>query len=126
VSARPLDELLARWEARRAEGARLKALVPLEAIAAEVIAEFATLAPDEDEVLSLSTAARESGYSVDRLQKLVADGSIPNAGRKGKPGIRRRDLPRKPASALRPATDNGHLSPRRRIVLAAHPPSKGA
>ena len=98
--------------------------MPLEAIAAEVVAELESLAPADDEVLSLRASAGESGYSVDRLQKLVADGSIPNAGRKGKPGIRRGDLPRKPARALRSGPDNGHFPPRRRIVLAAHTESR--
>jgi hypothetical protein len=48
-----------------------------------------------DDVLDLATAARESGYSIDRLRHKVTAGEIPNAGRKGKPGIRRGDLPRK-------------------------------
>lgn len=117
--ARTLDELLARWEARRADAERLGAMAPIAAIAAEVLADLATLRPPDDELLSLSEAARESGYSVDRLQKLVAQGTIPNAGRKGKPAIRRRDLPRKPAAPLRPGAGESHLPPRRRIVLAA-------
>lgn len=48
-----------------------------------------------DELLTLAVAAAESGYSVDHLQRLVAEGEIPNAGQKGKPRIRRADLPRK-------------------------------
>lgn len=46
-----------------------------------------------DEELTLQKAAEESGYSVSHLQHLVADGEIPNAGRKGRPRIRRGDLP---------------------------------
>jgi hypothetical protein len=48
-----------------------------------------------DEALSLREAARESGYSTERLRHMVAEGSIKNAGRKGSPAIRRADLPRK-------------------------------
>jgi len=48
-----------------------------------------------DEGLDLATAAKESGYSVDRLRHMVSDGDIPNAGRKGSPRIRRGDLPLK-------------------------------
>jgi len=48
-----------------------------------------------DERLSLARAAQESGYSADHLARLVREGRIPNAGRKAKPLIRRRDLPQK-------------------------------
>jgi hypothetical protein len=46
-----------------------------------------------DDALDLTAAARESGYSPDRLRHLVAEGTIPNAGKKGSPRIRRGDLP---------------------------------
>lgn len=49
----------------------------------------------EDEALTLSEAATESGYSKRRLRELVADETIPNAGRRHAPRIRRGDLPRK-------------------------------
>lgn len=49
-----------------------------------------------EEKLTIAQAVEESGYSADHLRALVADGSIPNAGRKGSPKIRRRDLPVKP------------------------------
>jgi len=48
-----------------------------------------------DEPLTLKEAAAESGYSVSHLQHLVADGEIPNAGEKGRPRIRRGDVPMK-------------------------------
>jgi hypothetical protein len=120
-----LDELLDRWEARRREAERLGAMVPLATVAAEVLHDLAELMPDDDAPLSLAQAAQESGYSVDRLQKLVAAGTIPNAGRKGKPAIRRSDLPRKPAAPLRVAPVDGHFPARRRIVLAARTQSRG-
>lgn len=47
--------------------------------------------------LSLDDAAAESGYSAEHLGRLVRDGTIPNAGRRGKPFIRRGDLPRRAA-----------------------------
>ena len=46
-----------------------------------------------DELLSLARAAKESGYSVDHLSRLVREGTIPNSGRPSKPLIRRADLP---------------------------------
>ncbi|MDO8500457.1 MAG: hypothetical protein Q7S20_01280 [Gemmatimonadaceae bacterium] len=48
-----------------------------------------------DDALDLATAAHESGYSRDRLRHMLAEGAIPNAGRKGSPRIRRGDLPSK-------------------------------
>jgi hypothetical protein len=46
-----------------------------------------------DELLSLSRAAKESGYSLDHLSRMVREGRIPNSGRRSKPLIRRKDLP---------------------------------
>lgn len=48
-----------------------------------------------DEELTLTEAADLSGYSKSHLRHLVSEGEIPNAGRKGRPRIRRADLPRK-------------------------------
>ena len=53
-----------------------------------------------DEALTLREAAAESGYSERRLRELLAEGEIPQAGRKGAPRIRRADLPRKRKSGL--------------------------
>ncbi|HEY2375751.1 MAG TPA: hypothetical protein VGH98_07210, partial [Gemmatimonadaceae bacterium] len=87
-----------RWELRRAELQRLGALVNGAAIAGEILNDLDQLERAEAEaVLSLEEASRASGYSADHLRHLVADGSIPNAGRKGAPRIRRADLPRRPA-----------------------------
>lgn len=46
-------------------------------------------------LLTLGEASAESGYSVDHLQRLVSSGDLPNAGEKGRPRIRRADLPKK-------------------------------
>ena len=53
------------------------------------------MAKAEDEELTLADSAIASGYSKRRLSELIADGTIPNVGRKGAPRIRRADLPRK-------------------------------
>ncbi|MGI8767470.1 MAG: hypothetical protein ACR2KM_13320 [Gemmatimonadaceae bacterium] len=47
------------------------------------------------QALGLADAARESGYSVEQLSRMVRNGTITNAGRKGKPLIRIGDLPRR-------------------------------
>ena len=55
----------------------------------------------DEATLTLTDAARESGYSTDDLGRLVRDGKIPNAGRPGATRIAHRHLPRK-AGAARP------------------------
>ena len=50
---------------------------------------------DQDESLTLQEAAATSGYSADHIRHQVADGKLPNVGRKGSPRVRRGDLPLK-------------------------------
>src|SRR5687768_16361661 len=46
--------------------------------------------------LTLSEAAKVSGYSTDHLGRLVRKKRVQNVGRKSAPRIRRADLPQKP------------------------------
>jgi hypothetical protein len=67
--------------------------------------------------------AAASGYSTDHLTALIRKGTLPNAGRKHAPRIRRGDLPRKPrrsqsGSAL-PHTDLDAIA--RRIISGRIP-----
>lgn len=59
-----------------------------------------TLHKQDNETLSIQQAANESGYSAEYLRRVLRDTPTLNAGRAGKPLIRRRDLPRKPTKAL--------------------------
>ena len=56
------------------------------------------VARQESDLLTLTQASQTSGYTSDHLRHLIAEGTIPNAGRKGSPRIVRRDLPMKPGS----------------------------
>ncbi len=49
----------------------------------------------ESELLSIAEASEESGYSQSYLYHAVRDGTLPNAGRRGAPRIRRADLPKR-------------------------------
>jgi hypothetical protein len=49
----------------------------------------------DETLLTLEQAAAESGYSAEHLGRLVREGKVRNAGRKGAPRIARQDLPRK-------------------------------
>ena len=60
-----------------------------------------------DEVLTLTQASSESGYSESRLRHLLADGSLPQAGERGRPRVRRGDLPSKAAKAPRNDVEAG-------------------
>lgn len=89
-------ELPAAWRAR-AEDLREWAAAEAAARALEMAAAEleAALRKAADERLTMAEAAQESGYSERRLRELIAEGAIPNAGRKGAPRIRRQDLPRR-------------------------------
>ena len=74
------------------------------------------LRQEGETALTLAEAAEESGYSVDHLSRLLREGKIQNAGRRGAPRIAARDLPRR--SGLEPRPRRAHLS-RAQIVRSA-------
>ncbi len=91
-----------RAKSLRRYGSEAPALA-LEACAAELEAAWRE---SDSTVLTLTAAARESGYSADHLGRLVREGKIPNAGRRGAPKIALKDLPRK---ARRAATGSDRV-----------------
>ena len=96
VSTERLDALVDEWRSRSGEFRRMGLSQPadqMDAMAADLEAEIAAWL---EEVLTLEQAATESGYSYKHLQELVADDTIPNAGKPGAPRILRCDLPVKP------------------------------
>ncbi|MCE2399110.1 MAG: hypothetical protein J4F34_08825 [Gemmatimonadetes bacterium] len=86
-----LDDWLNQAEALRRYGGGNLAVV-LERCADEL---EATLRERDETTLTLTDAARESGYTREHLGRLVRDGKIPNAGRPGAPRIALKHLPRK-------------------------------
>lgn len=114
-----LADLIARWESRGADLARLRASVDAETIVAEFVADLTALDRVESvDVVTLREASRIGGYSVDRLQHLVANGQLKNAGQKGRPRIRRADIPTKPGHRLPEQPEPTQLSSRRRIAAS--------
>jgi hypothetical protein len=89
----------------RSWGADAQALV-LERVASELEAAFAQ---QNDETVTLTEAARISGYHPDHIGRMVRDGDIPNAGRKHAPRVRLGDVPRK-AGALPEPSSKQHIS----------------
>ena len=94
--------LLSQWRSRASD---LERYAPVAAQAFRDAAdELAEALDGAEETVSLNEASMLGGYPVDSLQRMVAHGRIPNYGRKGKPRIRRAEVPLKPghtAGALR-------------------------
>jgi hypothetical protein len=89
AGGRALNDLRARWRARREEFARFQAAVDGAALCDELLADLdETICAVDDELLTLSQAAKVSGYSADHLGRLVRDGKLPNAGRPYSPRIK--------------------------------------
>jgi len=85
----------------------------------EVLADLAALEHSlTSESVTLKEAGLLGGYSVDHLQRLVSAGDIENVGRKGRPRIRRGDVPTKPGHALPSTAAGDQLDARRRIVAS--------
>jgi len=92
-------ELVCRWAQRAEELGRLSASVDGRRLIAEFLAELECLFREEEsDILTLAEAARYSGYSVDHLGRSLRSGSIENVGQRGRPRVRRGDLPRKPGA----------------------------
>ena len=51
------------------------------------------------DTVSIKEVAALGGFSTDHIQRLVSSGRIENVGRKGRPRIRRNDVPTKPGHA---------------------------
>lgn len=88
--------LAARWRALA------ETLAPYAEAAARAFEHAANdlehaLRAEANALLSLDDAAAESGYSAAHLSRRIREGTIPNAGRRNKPLIRRGDLPRRAA-----------------------------
>lgn len=87
-------ELPARW---LSQAAQLERFAPAAAQAFREAAEELTAALESPvERVTLRQAHEIGGYSIDHLQRLVADGTIENVGAKNRPRIRRNDVPMKP------------------------------
>ena len=114
-----LKQVIARWSSRRDELRRLGAFVDGVKLCDEVLADLTAVVSIHDEVLTLTEAARHSGYSSEHLGRLVRDGKTPNAGRPNAPRIRVHQLPCKA----------GHLPPERvpKTIseIGAHGPNAG-
>jgi hypothetical protein len=70
------------------------------------------------EAMTLQQAAEAGGYSPRHLRNLLADGTVPNIGRKGAPRIARGDVPMKPGHGT--ADDDFDVDAAARKLSRAH------
>ena len=95
-----VERLLRKWGEEEALYTR-RGLTDLAALMAS-IAEEVQSESDRflDEALTMAEAAEFAGYSYSHIESMVRVGELPNAGERGRPRVRRRDLPRKLSGAV--------------------------
>lgn len=84
-------------DAWRAHAFDIRAYAPDAAAIFEQVADQLAEAFDryDDERLTVAQASRESGLSTAHLYRALRSGALPNVGFRGRPRIRRADLPRR-------------------------------
>lgn len=87
------QELPNVWRSDAAKVRRLGAEPQAATLEACADALERALGEHDNEPLTIPQAATETGLSESHLYRVVSEGRVPNAGRKGRPRIRRRDLP---------------------------------
>lgn len=101
------ESLRARLVGRRAELARLGALVQGDRLIDEILADLDAIEREVRGMLvNLSEASRACGYTADHLRVLIRTGKLTDYGRRHAPRVRLDELPKKPghqAAALTPA-----------------------
>jgi hypothetical protein len=88
-----LTELIARWRADADLFDRYGDAQKAQVCRVHADEVEAAVRAAENDTLTLAEAALASGYSVDRLRHMVAEGRLANVGHKGAPRLRRGDLP---------------------------------
>lgn len=102
-------DLITRWTARRAELAKLHALVEGSLLVDEILSDLEQLAASSDEEgLTLSQASGRCGYTADSLSRLIRQGKLTNIGRRGAPRVRASELPKRPAVKLAGNSAHGY------------------
>ena len=112
--------LLSQWRSRASD---LERYAPVAAQAFRDAAdELAEALNGAEETVSLKEAGMLGGYPVDSLQRMVACGRIQNVGRKGKPRIRRAEVPVKPGhtAALRADSGDRHINASAVVASVIH------
>ncbi|MDQ6689073.1 MAG: hypothetical protein M3Z18_00995 [Gemmatimonadota bacterium] len=86
--------VLARWQARQGEMAKLRAHVDAASLIDEFLGDLHALVADEQPV-TLTKASGVTGYSPDHLSRLIRAGKLTDHGRKHAPRVKVSECPRK-------------------------------
>ena len=104
-----LREMITSWSIRRDEMRRLKASVDGETICDQLLRDLEEVSTASGgAIMTLSEAAKESGYTVEHLGRLIRSGKLQNAGRKGAPRVFMSDLPRRSRKSVAGATSTSY------------------
>jgi hypothetical protein len=96
-----------RWSSRKTDFLLLGVLVDGARMIDAFLADLRDLRETEDdERVTLSVAAAISGYSKDHLARLIRKGILPNSGRRHRPLLLRKHVPKKPNTSLARATNS--------------------
>jgi len=91
------ESLRARLVGRRAELARLGALVQGDRLIDEILADLDAVEREaRGKLVKLSEASRACGYTPDHLRVLIRSGKLADYGRPHAPRVRLDELPKKP------------------------------
>src|SRR5690348_11147820 len=96
-----VSSLPAEWRRRASELEKIQAVVPAAVLLRECANQLDDTLQSEADSVSLKEAAALGGFTSDHIQRLVAKGQLENVGRKGKPRIRRVDVPIKAGHATK-------------------------
>lgn len=123
------ESLRARLVGRRAELARLGALVQGDRLIDEILADLDAVEREaQGKLVKLSEASRACGYTPDHLRVLIRTGKLTDYGRPHAPRVRLDELPRKPGhhpGALPPARAIASLQARILGIAAPTPKRNG-
>ena len=108
-----MSKLPAQWRNRATE---IEPYAPPVALALRTCADELEKHEQEGdgELISVAQAAIETGWSVDGIGGMIADGRVPNHGTKRRPKVRRGDIPRKPGFKPVDTTDLATAAVRKR------------
>jgi len=99
------ESLRARLLGRRAELARLGALVQGDRLIDEILEDLDAVEREQrGKLLKLSEASRACGYTADHLRVLIKAGKLTDYGRPHAPRVRLDELPAKPGHSTSPLT----------------------
>src|SRR5688572_26570883 len=105
------ESLRARLVRRRAELARLGALVQGDRLIDEILGDLDAVEREvRGKLIKLSEASRACGYTPDHLRVLIRAGKLTDYGRPHAPRVRLDELPKKPGH------QSGTLTPARAVA----------